>query len=110
MSKKKTLSAGKMSPTGSQGDLHATSFGSSKKKKDHLKVFEKKMGEKLMWNKMLSGAKGSGNKQAGDKRKSVLVPNTVGPLNMSESKSGLKKTVTLGQTYKSTLKTNQVKP
>lgn len=62
MSKKKTMQHGKSSPTGSQGDLGVSSFNSTgKKKKDHLKVFEKKMGEKLMWNRMLSEAK-SGRK------------------------------------------------
>lgn len=34
---------GQLSPTGSQGDLGVSSLGSIRKKKDHLKLFEKKM-------------------------------------------------------------------
>lgn len=107
MSKKKTMQQGKMSPTGSQGDLHASSFNASgRKKKDHMKIFEKRMGEKLMWNKMLSGSKSSANKSGISRKKSVLVPNTLGPLNNSDSKSALKKTSTMTKS----LKTNQVQP
>ena len=55
---------GQLSPTGSQGDLGVSSVGSYKKKKDHLKMFEKKMSQKLKWQAILSGAKGGKDPKA----------------------------------------------
>lgn len=52
LGRRKSIAAGlgQLSPTGSQGgDLGVSSLGSSKKKKDHLKMFEKKMSQKLKW-------------------------------------------------------------
>jgi hypothetical protein len=52
LGRRKSIAAGglgQLSPTGSQADLGVSSAGSYKKKKDHLKMFEKKMTEKLKW-------------------------------------------------------------
>ena len=52
LGRRKSIAAGlgQLSPTGSQGgDAGVSSLGSSKKKKDHLKMFEKKMSQKLKW-------------------------------------------------------------
>ena len=67
------------------------------------------MGEKLMWNKMLSGNKNSGAKSMGSregKRKSLLMPNTVGPLNNTSGKPSIKTSKTMVPAKK----TNQVQP
>lgn len=52
-SKKKSMMG--LAPSGSQGDLLNQS--TVKKKKDHLKMFEKKMAQKLKWAQLL-GSKG----------------------------------------------------
>jgi len=38
-----------LSPTGSHGEMGVSSLGSMRKKKDHLKTFEKKMSQKMQW-------------------------------------------------------------
>jgi hypothetical protein len=40
---------GQLSPTGSHGEMGVSSIGSMRKKKDHLKLFEKKMSQKMQW-------------------------------------------------------------
>lgn len=40
---------GQLSPTGSHGEMGVSSLGSMRKKKDHLKTFEKKMSQKMQW-------------------------------------------------------------
>jgi len=57
--RRKSIAAGlgQLSPTGSQGEMGVSSIGSYRKKKDHLKMFEKKMSQKLKWNQILSGTK-----------------------------------------------------
>jgi len=52
LGRRKSIAAGglgQLSPTGSQGEMGVSSIGSYKKKKDHLKMFEKKMSQKLKW-------------------------------------------------------------
>jgi len=46
---------GQLSPTGSVNELGLSTY--SKKKKDHLKLFEKKMAQKMKWQQILSGSK-----------------------------------------------------
>lgn len=55
-SKKKSMMG--LAPSGSQGELNQSTI---KKKKDHLKMFEKKMAQKLKWAQLLGSAK-SGEK------------------------------------------------